>query len=344
MDRKTKIAVLGGGNILRAHAAGFVRLEDLCEVAVVACQEEEGHARIRELLRRDVPVCRDFREAIAWPGLDAVDILLPHDLHREAAERAAAGGLHVLCEKVMARDVRECRAMVDACRKAGVELVVAHDRRYAGEWAALKAVIDSGGLGEILFMRMEHNQDVECPEGSWIRSRERLGGGAVMSCLTHQMDALRWYLGEARQVGCLSRTVPGRMEGECIAAVTVRMASGAAALLSINWHTQASGENGLWYEFNHVTGTRGEAYYMSGRGVFARYRGGGGFAPVAADTALGGHQRCVEQFVRLIRGGPADVRTPGHDALRTVEMAEAAYRSEALGRNVDLPLEGGGDG
>ena len=335
---KKKIAILGGGGILGAHAPGWLRLAPEFEIVAVADANPANDARVRQILRNEnLPVLRDYREALELPGLDAVDILLPHALHAEATVRAAQKGLHVLCEKVMARDTRECAAMVDACARAGVELVIAHDRRYADGWIQLKDVIDSGRLGEILFIKMEHNQNVN-PAGSWIASREALGGGAIMSCLTHQIDALRWYLGEVASVTCMTRVVPGRMEGECIGVMNAMTRSGVLATLSINWHTRSNegGANGLWYEFNHVTGTRGEAYFMSGRGAFARIGDARDFEPLPPQTPiLGGHERCVEAFARKIAGqpGPA-VLTHGADSMRTVAVAEAAYLSEARGQTV----------
>ena len=340
MGTPVKIGLLGGGGILGAHAPGLVRLADECEVAVVAETDPSRHGRIRELLRSAVPIVSDYREALDFPGLDAVDILLPHSMHLEATLAAARRGLHVLCEKVMARNLHEARQMVEACQAASRQLVIVHDRRYADGWRQLKEVVESGRLGEIHFAKMEHNQDVTCPPGSWIFSREGIGGGAIMSCLTHQIDALRWMLGEVASVQCMSRVVPSRMEGECIGVVSAKMASGALASLSINWHTRSvGGEHGLWYEFSHICGALGEAYHMSGRGTFVKDgQTGGVFAQCPPDPSLTGHQRCIQEFVRSVSGRPARVLTPGADSQKTVEVAEAAYLSEARERAVRLPI------
>ena len=345
MGNKKRIAILGGGGILGAHAPGYTRLGDLCEVVAVAETDVSRYDRIKTLLHKDVPIYGDYIEALSLPGLDAVDILLPHSMHMAAVVLAAKKGLHVLCEKVMARNTYECKAMVDACEIAGVELVIVHDRRYAGDWVALKEIISSGVLGEILFIKMEHNQDVVFPEGSWVRSKDGIGGGAVMSCLTHQIDALRWYLGEVRSVDCMTKTLPSRMEGECIGVMSARMESGALASLSINWHTQSASqvENSLWYEFNHICGTLGEAYYMSGKGTFLKQYGNPdhekAFVRMGFEASISGHQKCIEEFINLISGKPSAVLTPGIDSIRTVEVAEAAYLSDAQGKTVELPID-----
>ena len=344
--RKARVAILGGGGILGAHAPGYVRLADRCEIAAVAEKNGAQHERIRKLLQRDdVPIYTDYKDVLELPGLDAVDILLPHSMHMEAAVRAAEKGLHVLCEKVMARNTHECQAMVDACARAGVELVIMHDRRYHADWALLKGVIDSGEIGEVLFMKMEHNQNVAMGLDSWFYKKDGLGGGAIMSCLTHQIDALRWYLGEVESVQCMGKIVPSRMEGECIGVVTARMKSGALASLNINWHTRSCewtgtwDPNSLWYEFNHVTGTKGEAYCMSGKGTFVKRDGETAFTKLEPPPGVvSGHSKCVEEFVNKVSGLPAEILTPGFDSLKTVEVAEAAYLAEAQERVVKLPI------
>ena len=356
MTGKLNVAILGGGGILTAHAPGFTRLPDLCEVVAVAEPDHSQHDRIRELLEKDVPIYDSYDEVLELPNLHAVDIILPHHLHLDATLKAAARGLHVLCEKVMARNVYECRQMIDACEKAGVALVITHDRRYAGDWVTLKKIVDSGDLGEILFWKMEHNQNVIFPENAWVRHVDQLGGGAIMSCLTHQIDALRWYGGEIDQIACMSIIEKERMAGEVIGTVSAKMSSGALALLSINWYTQShdwSGnvKNGLWYEFNHVTGTKGEAYFMHGKGTFLKLhdspgevfsydmQGSGDFVKVEPEISITGHQKCIEEFVKEARGEKATILTPGTDTIKTVEVAEAAYISEATGQFVKLPIK-----
>ena len=342
MKKKVKIAILGGGGILGLHAPGFLRLADKCEVIAVAEPNPACHDHIRHLLGKDVPIYADYKDALTLPDLDAVDIVLPHSLHVEATIAAAEKGLHVLCEKVMARNTCECHAMLDACRRAGVELVITHDRRYTDGWIQLKRLIEVGTLGDILYIKMEHNQNVETSPSSWIRSKEQVGGGAIMSCLTHQIDALRWYLGEVESVTCMTQTLPSRMEGECIGVVNAKMKTGALASLAINWHTKSeiTGDHVLWYEFNHVCGTLGEAYYMHGRGAFLKMADDedGGFTKMEQVTDLSGHQGCIEEFIKKIRGEPSEVLTFGHDAIKTVEVAQAAYLSETTGCTVALPL------
>ena len=351
--RKRRIAFLGFGGIVEAHAPGFEAARDVCEIVAVADPVPENVERARLRFGAQVRGYEDYASLLAREKLDGVDIVLPHHLHAPATVAAARAGCHVLIEKVMARTVSECDQMIDACQRAGVSLTVLHDRRYAGPGVALKRVIDLGVLGEVFYWRLEHNQNVSVPEGHWIWRKELLGGGAIMSCLTHQIDALRWYGGEVDCVTCMSKTIPSRMEGEFAGVVVAKMKSGALANLAINWWTtsNAAGPDSLWYELSQACGTRGEAYFMHGRGTFVKLhqrpdartdlfdvdRALREFAPVPWPDGTG-HTRCIAEWIKSLRGEPAEILTSGSDVRGTVEVAEAAYLAERTGKTVRLPL------
>jgi predicted dehydrogenase len=366
MNRKTRVGIIGGGGIVNAHAQGYRAAEDAAQVVAVAEPVADQAPRLRELFGDDITIYPDYHDLLREADVDAVDICLPHHLHLPATAAAAEAGRHVLVEKVMARNTWECDRMIEACERAGVTLTVCHDRRYAGEWMALKKVVDSGALGEITSWKLDHNQDVDPAARNllWAADRDKLGGGAIMSCLTHQIDALRWFGGEIDEVTCMTCIVPQRMAGETVGVIMAKMRSGALAHLAVNWMTRSSGpavlptgekihDRSLWGEMVQVCGTRGEAYYMSRRGTFAMTHDGSdisdkvecvdpvperGFAKVASG-GWRGHVRCIPEWLKLVRGEPADVTTTGRDSRSTVEVAEAAYLSVDTGRHVSLPIE-----
>ena len=354
MSGKLRIGILGGGGILGAHGPAFVDNSEHCIVTMVAEPDEDRHGRIHELLGDQVEIVPDYRDVLACSDIHAVDILLPHYLHMPATVDAAKVGKHVLTEKVMARNVWECDRMIEACEEAGVTLTVCHDRRYHGQWEALKRIVDSGVLGEVFFWKLDHNQNVVFPEGTWVRTRDGIGGGCIMSCLTHQIDALRWYAGEFDSVTCMSRVTPDRMEGESLGVLLATLANGALAELSINWRTYSNvGDNCLWYEMAHACGTRGEAYYMSNKGgTFIKLNEQADreavdkygemalndFVPVECPP-YAGHKKCITEWIKLIGGKEADIRTSGRECRGTVEVAEAAYLGIEEKRVVSLPIE-----
>jgi predicted dehydrogenase len=354
MRTPVRIGVLGGGSILAAHGPALARLAGQCTVVAIAEPDSGKAASIRNLLGEKVRIEDDYRKVVSAADVDAVDILLPHHLHVPATLAAAGAGKPILVEKVMARNTAECDRMLEACRRAGVSLTVCQDRRYHPELMAFKDIVASGVLGEIYYWKLDHNQNVVVPEGAWVRDVEKCGGGAVMSCLTHQIDLLRHFGGEVKRVSCMTKTIPSRMQGEAIGVIVAEMCGGALAHLSINWMTRSNNcPNGLWYEMVHVVGSRGEAYWMAEKGTFlmkyeksdaqcefvydANSRESGFTRQACGDWT--GHGRCLSEWVKHLRGEDAQVSSFGADVRGTIEVAEAAYRCVQTGQIVTLPHE-----
>ncbi len=356
MSERIRVGVLGCGSIAKVHSGAFAESTDLCEVVAVADSAPDAEGRIRELFGGKVKICGDYREVLEMPDVDAVDILLPHHLHMPAAIDSAQARKHILLEKVMARNVYECDRIIEACRESSVTCTVCHDRRYRSEWRGLKQIVDSGLLGEIRLLKLDHNQNVN-PFGlgkDWIGTFDQVGGGAIMSCLTHQTDALTWFGGNVQSVMCMTKTIPDRMEGESIGVIVAQMESGALAELSINWATDSfRGKNGLWYEMVFICGSEGEAYFKQNSGVFARAfnedvdiskygdfeleENRQSFNKLKVDSSKG-HTRCVRQWAHMLRGEPYEIPTTPEEARKAVEIAEAAYVSVEERKTVDLPL------
>lgn len=350
-DKKIRVGILGAGSILEAHASGFAKIRDKCAVVAVAKAHPEKAEDIHKFFSGDIRIEKDYRKILAMEDIDAVDIILPHDMHTPATIEAAKAGKHVLVEKVMARNIYECDRMIESCEKAGVTLTVCHDRRYDPNWMAFKRVLDANLLGEIYFWKLEHNQYIDFPKDHWARNYDCIGGGAIMSCLTHQIDGLRWFGGEIDSVTSMGKVIPERLEGEMIGAILTKMKSGAIAELSINWTTQSL--NDIRGEFIHAVGQKGEIYYQYLKGTYLKLceintranefidentRSKSGFARVRTG-GWSGHERCIEEWVKLLRGEDACITTSGRDVRGTVEVAEAAYLSERTGKVIHLPIE-----
>jgi glucose-fructose oxidoreductase len=134
--------------------------------------------------------------------VDAVYIALPNSQHAEYTIRAAAAGVHVLCEKPMAVTVEECERMLDACRRNRVKLMIAYRLHF--EEINLKAVemVRRGLIGEPKFfnssfaMRVRRNN---------IRTRRHLGGGTLYDIGVYCINAARYlFRGEPKEVMAIS--------------------------------------------------------------------------------------------------------------------------------------------
>ncbi len=337
-EEKARIGLIGAGGIANSHAAGYLSCGDRASVVAIAEPDKARAEAMRERLGGTARIYSSWEGLLQDDEVEAVDICLPHHLHLPAAVASAEAGRHVMVEKPIARNLAEADAMVTAADNANVRFMVAHDRRFNPVFAKVKELIEQDAIGRLLCVRLDHNQNLVLPEGHWIRDREKLGGGAIMSCLVHQFDAMRWFAGSVSQVGCMTLTWPERMEGEVIGVVPLRFRSGAVGDSLINWAVRGRSENGTWGELIWITGEKGSIHNLGG--LFVRHDDGktvGEFEPVEVEPG-GGHPRAVEHYVDCVRANREPL-VNGREGRATLEVAEAAYRSEESGRFINLPME-----
>src|SRR5258706_1632901 len=134
-------------------------------------------------------------------SVQAVVLATPHSLHREQAIAAAQAGKHVFCEKPLALHLADAQAMLAACRDAGVVLAVGHNRRFWPAMQALKRIVDSGDLGELLHVEGDNsNENSNRVTGGWRTLEAECPGGGFTRAGLHALDAMIMLCGPVRRV------------------------------------------------------------------------------------------------------------------------------------------------
>ena len=152
MPKPLRIGVIGTGSIAAgAHLPAIAKLRGLLELVAVADVRPEVARFVGQTY--GVDAYEDYRELLARDDVDLVDICTPEFLHAEQTIAAAEAGKHVHCEKPMASSVAEADAMIAACRRAGVRLMIGHSRRFTPRYIQIKAAIDAGEVGTVRFVR-----------------------------------------------------------------------------------------------------------------------------------------------------------------------------------------------
>jgi len=143
----------------------------------------------------DIAIYTDFEKMLAEQKLDAVSITLPTFMHRDFTVKALESGLHVLCEKPMAMDVEQCRAMISAAKTNKRILQIGHCVRFWPEYAKVKEILDSGKYGDVLAASFRRVGAV--PGWSWknwlIHAKQ--SGGAIMDLHIHDTDYIQYLFG-----------------------------------------------------------------------------------------------------------------------------------------------------
>ncbi len=147
----------------------------------------------------------DLDGLLAHPGLEAVYIATPHELHAEQAMATAAAGKHVLVEKPLAATLTDGEATVEACERAGVALIVGPSHSFDAPVAQAKALIESGALGRVRMIHAMNFTDFLYRPRRPEELRTEEGGGVLFSQAVHQVDVVRLLAGGlATQVSALT--------------------------------------------------------------------------------------------------------------------------------------------
>lgn len=192
MERLT-VGLIGSGSI--AQAVHLKILSRLPKVNLIGIAELDS-VRLRQAQERAPKAAgfSDYHDLLASPGLQAVVICLPSDLHAEAAKAATVRGKHVYLEKPMATNLTEAQGLLDIWRNAQTVGMIGFNYRFHPLLQAAKTRIESGKLGKLLTIRSTFaSHPPEIPD--WKRSRAT-GGGALLEHGSHHIDLIPFLTGE----------------------------------------------------------------------------------------------------------------------------------------------------
>jgi predicted dehydrogenase len=160
----------------------------IAQKAVVPAVQAATGARLVAVAARSGPVpdhlaaldAGSYEAVVNHPDVEAVYLPLPNGMHREWAERAAAAGRHVLCEKPLAPTAADAAAMATACEAAGVLLAEAWMTPFNPAWHDALELAGAGGLGELRSVRGEFTFSIPAGREADYRWDPAQGGGALL--------------------------------------------------------------------------------------------------------------------------------------------------------------------
>ena len=200
MIKPLKVGLIGCGGIMRgAHLnPGWLAVPGVEIVA--ACDVNEGVARRLADDFRIPQVFTDYRDLIALPDLDLVDICTPNKVHPPAVLAALAAGRHVICEKPLAVSVEEVLALREQLRRTDRLLMTAQHHRFSEASVAIKAWCETGALGEVYHARVNATRRNQLPISPGFIDPNLSGGGPCMDIGVHALDTALWLMDFPRPV------------------------------------------------------------------------------------------------------------------------------------------------
>lgn len=187
-----RIGVVGLGRAFTLMLPTF--MQDPRVRLVAACDPRE-EARSQFERDFDAPAYADLEDLVRDARVDIVYIASPHGLHAQQVCLAARHGKHVLVEKPMALTLADCDTMIDACRHAGVRLLVGHCHSFDQPYRRTRELIDERQLGRVRLLHAINYTDFLYRPRRPEELDTRAGGGVVFSQAAHQVDVLRMLAG-----------------------------------------------------------------------------------------------------------------------------------------------------
>ena len=327
--------LIGASTIASEHVIAAIRAQKGNSInAVMSSSTERGREYAS---KHSIPdSTTELDEILQNTAISTVYISTTNEKHYPQAMAAIAAGKHVLCEKPLAMSVADAATMVMAAREKGVVFATNHHLRCAGSHIAIRELIRSGRLGDVLSMRVFHAVYLPPHLQGWRINDAKAGGGVIPDITVHDADTVRFHLGEDPQSVVAKAGVSGLGKGVEDSVMSIwSMQSGIMVQVHDSFTHKFAG-SGL-----EVHGTEGS---MVARNVMTQQPVGEiflidneGHHPVPfSDHSLYGY--ALQHFCEAVsgKGRPA---ADGVDGIKSLAVALAVRRAAEEGCAVEVDYE-----
>jgi predicted dehydrogenase len=342
MTEKLKIAVVGGG-VGRAHMEALntmpelFRLQSVCDIDAARAREIADAFHISR-------VTTAIDELYGMEDVDVIDLCTPSHLHFQQTLEVLAAGKHVVCEKPLAGSLRQVDEIMAAEARSGKRVMPIFQYRFGHGLQKLKWLRDQGLTGraylttsETAWRRRPAYYAVPW-RGKW---RTELGG-ALVTLSIHAHDVVCYILGPAKSVAAHTATLVNPIETEDTASVSLQMADGSLASLSVT--TGSAREISRHrFCFSNLTAESNLQPYAN-TGDDWTFTGDTPEVDEGITAALGRFEPLPEgiegQFYRYYQALQSGQEFPVTlaDARASLELITAIYYSARTRRTVELPI------
>lgn len=275
----------------------------------------------------------DFDKIRDNPDIDAVYVITPNALHKEQVIRVAKAGKHVICEKPMSVNASDAQQMVDACKKAGVKLLIGYRMHFEPKTLEIVRMRKEGEFGKVLFFQGLSGFTIGNPN-QWRMNKELSGGGAMMDIGIYSVNGSRYMIGEdpvwvtAQEV----KTDPQKFKEGIDETITFQLGFPGGAVASCL----------STYSMNNL-----DRFFLNGEKGFAEMQPSTGYGPIQGRTHKGelNHPHVTHQTFQmdemagiLLEGKVPVVSVDGEEGLKDMKIIDAIYKAVQTGKRVNLNL------
>ncbi len=325
-EKKLGVALVGMGYYAENKLATALQETRNCYLAGIVTGTPAKAERLKakyNLPDKNIYNYETFDRIIDNKDIDIVYVVLPNSMHAEYVIRAAKAGKHVITEKPMAVSVKECQAMIDACKKAGVKLSVGYRLHFEPFTQEAMRIGQQKVFGKVKLVESSDGFKIGDPT-QWRLKKSLAGGGAMMDVGVYAIQAARYSTGE-EPISVTAqefKTDPVKFK-EVDETIFWQMEFPSGAV-SNSATTYASST---------------ERLFISAENGWVELRPAYGYGPLAGRTSKGelniphtNHQALqMEDFAKCIVENK-ESSVSGEEGLKDLKVVEAIYRAIASGK------------
>jgi predicted dehydrogenase len=313
------LGIVGLGFMGATHARAVRALDNVRLAGVVDSSEKKRSGDLRDVGGNlgvkgelmdfsQVGQYQRVEELLADPGIDAVDICLPTDLHAPTAIAALRAGKHVLVEKPLALSEAAANEVLLEAERNGKILMTGHVLRFFPAYVEAARLVRSGELGPIR-MSWFRRHCAKPSWGGWLTDAARSGGG-IFDLLIHDVDCAIWLFGEPVSIHAAA-------SGGLIAA-TFRYAASGPVVIEGGWHAQGP------YPFSMsftIAGEHGTLEFGSTGCPLTLSRAGAAATEIVPLQESDGFEQEIRYFADCVASNRQPEKCPPRESALAVKVA-----------------------
>lgn len=335
-----KWGIIASGGIARRRTLPAMKYVENARIIAIMDKDKNVLKEISE--EYDIPyVYDDEDELLSNPEVDAVYVASPVCFHKEQALKVLRAGKHLLLEKPLGLDQKDCEELVEEAAKTDCKAGVAMVMRHHPAHRRMKEIISDNKIGNIVSCRAQLNCWFPDMKGNWRQNKKIAGGGALVDMGTHCFDLLRYLLeDEAEWVFGDISTKTFSYEVDDSADCLLHTKKGATCFVDVHFNVPDEAAKGML----EIYGTKGSLIAQGtigqdGKGKvymnFSEEDSGYQSQQIRKNDELGKeliyewediYAAQIREFSEAISGGKT-VKTSIKDAFENVKITDALYKS-----------------
>ncbi len=338
-EKQTRVAMVGCGFYAQNHLHAWKYLHSKGAHLVAVCDLDPAKAEAAGK-RFEAPWFTDVDKMLDAVDVDMVDIATRMDSHRQLAAKAADRKIAAIVQKPFAPKWDECVAIVEYARSKETWLAVHENFRFTSAMRRVKAVIDSGAIGQPNWARISFRTGFDVYRGQpYLAEEERL---LILDVGVHMLDVARFLMGEVKHMSCETQRRNPKIKAEDTASMLLRHVSGAVSFVDATYEARRIPDPfpETLLEIEGPEGSiivaRGERMTVTTQGITFEESIGGPLLPWTSRPWHSSQEAvlhtCAHMLTRFQVGVEAE--TSGPDSLKTFALVEAAYESAKTGKTV----------